>query len=80
MMPSTTATATLWLVTFSHKHNGERTSHRAYFMTSDPTGAGLYEVVRQAAKPECRQDIIIHETSRQGDVSGVVTLVPAEVN
>lgn len=77
-MLGTPAKATVWLIAWSHKHGDDRQSHRGYFLTSDPTGAGLYEVVRHAAKPECRTEIIIHAAERQGEAAGAVTLVPVE--
>jgi hypothetical protein len=68
------AKAAVWLVTYTHKAGEERGRHRELFLTSDPTGGGLYEVVREAVPAACREDLIIVSAERHGDASGVVTL------
>lgn len=75
------AKATVWRVQYSHQHQDGRAAHTALFITADPSGAGLYEVVRDAVPPECRMDLVISEASRFGDASGTAVLVaPVVVN
>lgn len=71
------AKATVWRVQYSHKHDDGRAAHTALFLTADPSGAGLYEVVRDAVSPECRTDLVISEASRFGDASGTAVLAAA---
>jgi hypothetical protein len=77
-MLGTPAKATVWLVTYTHKAGEGRERHRELFLTSDPTGSGLYEVVRAAVPKECRPELVIVEATRHGEAAGAVTLVPLE--
>lgn len=66
------AKATVWRVEYSHKHDTGRASHAGLFLTGDPSGAGIFEVVRDSIAAECRTDLVLGEVRRFGEADGIV--------
>ena len=57
-----------------------RREHDSY--QTDPSGAGIFEVVRDSIPAECRTDLVLGEVRPFGEADGVVlpAAVSAEVN